>query len=558
MLKNTINAKLWMRNAQAICEELVNRSSLPCCDAAGKQRLMSKIKKTRISEMRFFSSLAAGLVTAIFSAVIVAGPAHSASTPVKLIEQPQAGTAADTADEHRVTDYYDGSHGVMARPLPRPDYLAALGGQNVDIEGPQRRPSLSELLPAATADIAQMVARETGNSISSVFNLTLSSGETLAKILKRAKFSNQDIAQVSQALSQKVNLRRLQVGTRFTAALDNDGRAVALQLHLGAAEQKDPAFNNVFIDHYVLRHDDVSENSRAVWHAIRAIRPVDIRTVHAGNEIDLSLYEAAKDVNIPVNVLDEFVRVMSFSVDFQREIQQGDQFELVFDNAIDRYTEKPLTAGKLQYAGIVLSGRKMGFYRFVHPNGKEGWYDRNGESAVRTLMRTPVNGARFSSGYGMRRHPVTGYSAMHKGIDFAVPKGTPVLAAGSGHIEMAGWNGGYGRYIRIRHNSTYKTAYAHLSRIAASVRAGRAVQQGEVIGYVGSTGRSTGPHLHYEILVNNRQLNPLTVKLPSGEGLPAELKDSFLAQVKHIESKMRSSVTPLYAGISVQQAALTR
>jgi len=250
--------------------------------------------------------------------------------------------------------------------------------------------------------------------------------------------------------------------------------------------------------------------------------------------------------------------VMSFSVDFQREVQSGDQFELIYDSAIDKLTGERLSTDSLEYAGIVLSGKKMGFYRFVHPNGKEGWYDRNGESAVRTLMRTPVNGARLSSGFGMRRHPVTGYSAMHKGLDFAVPKGTPVLAAGTGHIEFAGWNGSYGKYIRIRHNSTYKTAYAHLSGLAAGIRNGYQVQQGEVIGYVGSTGRSTGPHLHYEILVNNRKLNPLTVKLPTGQGVPADLMASFNAQVKSVESKMRDSITPRYAGVSLQQASLSR
>ena len=173
-------------------------------------------------------------------------------------------------------------------------------------------------------------------------------------------------------------------------------------------------------------------------------------------------------------------------------------------------------------------------------------------------MRTPVNGARLSSTYGMRRHPVTGFNAMHKGIDFAVPTGTPILAAGSGHIEMAGWNGSYGKYVRIRHNSTYKTAYAHLSRVAPGMRRGKTIQQGEVIGYVGSTGRSTGPHLHYEILVNNRQVNPLTVQLPAGDGVPEALKDSFSEQVRLIEQQMSDSLTPDYAGVTLQQAALTR
>ena len=459
---------------------------------------------------------------------------------------------------HEVTDAFDGNNGRLALPRTRPDYLATLGGIAVAIETPTTRPDIIDILPQATADIEQMVRREAGQRISKIFDLTLSSGETLAKLLKKADFTNRDIASISKALTGRIDLRRLQIGTRFTAALDPQGQAVALQVHLPRNSQNQGAFKKVYLDHYVIRHDGLADPEIQGWQSIRAIRPVELRSVHAGNEISLSLYDAAQQVQIPLKTLDEFVRVMSFSVDFQREVQNGDQFELVYDTAIDKLTGKRLSSDSLQYAGIVLSGKKMGFYRFVHPNGKEGWYDRNGESAVRTLMRTPVNGARISSGFGMRRHPVTGYNAMHRGLDFAVPTGTPILAAGTGHIEYAGWNGNYGRYIRIRHNATYKTAYAHLSRLASGIRNGRQVQQGEVIGYVGSTGRSTGPHLHYEILVNNRRLNPLTVKLPTGEGVPDDLMPAFKAQIEKIENKMRDSATPLYAGISLQQASLSR
>lgn len=481
-----------------------------------------------------------------------------APAPISSISDNTASASAPALLQHQVMDAYDGNNGRLALPRTRPDYLATLGGITVAIETPTARPSITDILPQATANIEQMVRREAGQRISKIFDLNLSSGETLAKLLKKAEFTNSDIASISQALSGRIDLRRLQIGTRFTAALDPQGQAVALQVHLPRSDQKQGAFKNVYLDHYVIRHNGLADPDIQGWQSIRAIRPVELRSVHAGNEISLSLYDAAQHVQIPIKVLDEFVRVMSFSVDFQREVQNGDQFELIYDTAIDKLTGKLLSSDSLQYAGIVLSGKKMGFYRFVHPDGKEGWYDRNGESAVRTLMRTPVNGARMSSGFGMRRHPVTGYNAMHRGLDFAVPTGTPVLAAGTGHIEYAGWNGNYGRYIRIRHNATYKTAYAHLSRMARGIRNGRLVQQGEVIGYVGSTGRSTGPHLHYEILVNNRRLNPLTVKLPSGEGVPDDLMPAFKSQIKRIERKMRDSATPLYAGISLQQASLSR
>ena len=523
----------------------------------------------RISAGRAFGVLLIGAST-LFSAPLLPTTslaANSASVTIKASDRASDSGAlaneAASADTfigamHTVSDAFDGNDGRLILPRSRPDYVSTLGGVAVTIKGPAMRPSMADMLPAATANIAQMVLREAGKQTSEVFDLTLSSGETLAKILKRAKFSNQDIASVSQALTGKVDLRRLQIGTRFTAALDVEGQPVALQLHLPRDVQKQGAFKNVYLDHYVIRHDEHADAQIKGWQSLRAIRPVELRSVHAGNQIDLSLYEAAKQVRIPLKVLDEFVRVMSFSVDFQREVQAGDQFELVYDTAMDKLTGEMLSTDSLQYAGIVLSGKKMGFYRFVHPNGREGWYDRNGESAVRTLMRTPVNGARMSSGFGMRKHPITGYNAMHRGLDFAVPTGTPILAAGTGHIEYVGWNGNYGRYIRIRHNATYKTAYAHLSRFAGGMRNGRAVQQGEIIGYVGSTGRSTGPHLHYEILVNNRRLNPLTVKLPTGDAVPEELMSAFKSQVKSVETKMRDSVTPLYAGISLQQALLSR
>lgn len=504
----------------------------------------------------FFIAAPAFLAPAVLAAN--SASVKLAPAPISAIGDNIASANKPALPQHDVMDAFDGNNGRLALPRTRPDYLATLGGVRVAIETPTARPGIADILPQATANIEQMVRREAGQRISKIFDLTLSSGETLAKLLKKADFTNSDIASISKALSGRIDLRRLQIGTRFTAALDPQGQAVALQVHLPRNSQKQGAFKNIYLDHYVIRHDGLADPELQGWQSIRAIRPVELRSVHAGNEISLSLYDAAQQVQIPIKVLDEFVRVMSFSVDFQREVQNGDQFELIYDTAIDKLTGKLLSSDSLQYAGIVLSGKKMGFYRFVHPNGKEGWYDRNGESAVRTLMRTPVNGARISSGFGMRRHPVTGYNAMHRGLDFAVPTGTPILAAGTGHIEYAGWNGNYGRYIRIRHNATYKTAYAHLSRLASGIRNGRLVQQGEIIGYVGSTGRSTGPHLHYEILVNNRRLNPLTVKLPSGEGVPDDLMPAFKAQIDRVERKMRDSATPLYAGISLQQASLSR
>lgn len=525
----------------------------------------------RISELRnvaafksskFISKMwpNASVVTLLYATMLsVPFAVHAATATVELTTHPstlQFQKKDKTQIAHSVVDPLDGSNGEAPLPTARPDYASIWDGRIVGVAGPVARPDVLDMWPESTKDLADMVRRQTGQTVQSEQKLTLSAGDTLAKILLKAKFTNQDVAYVSEALSRHLNLRRLQIGTEFTAGLDEDKRAIALKVSLPTNQHTSSKIGNIFLDHYVLR--DNPEEAELGWRTIKAVRPVERTAVHAGNEIDLSLYEAAREVNVPLDAFEKFIRVMSFSVDFQRDIQRGDQFELVYEKISDRLTGDVLSSGKLNYAGIILSGKRMGYYRFTHPDGQIGWYDRNGKSAVRTLMRTPVNGARLSSRYGMRRHPVTGFNAMHRGIDFAVPTGTPILAAGSGSVEAAGWNGNYGKYVRIRHNSTYKTAYAHMSRIARGVSKGRKITQGEVIGYVGSTGRSTGPHLHYEIMVNNRQVNPLTVQLPAGKSVPVVQMDAFYAQVKIIERQMKDSLTPDYAGVTLQQAALGR
>ena len=248
------------------------------------------------------------------------------------------------------------------------------------------------------------------------------------------------------------------------------------------------------------------------------------------------------------DVFNTFVQVLGFSVDFQREVRKGDEFEVLFESSKDIISGKTVTGSRLHYISMTLSGDKIEFFHHDHQDGGSGWYDEGGNSAARTLMRTPVNGARLSSGYGQRKHPVLGYSKMHRGIDFAASIGTPIMAAGSGVIEYAGRNGSYGNYVRIRHNSTYKTAYAHLSKVKTGISPGTRVSQGEIIGYVGNTGRSTGPHLHYEILVNNRQVNPLTVRLPAGKSMPEEERLYFDRTVNSISDELTARGILRFAG----------
>jgi murein DD-endopeptidase MepM/ murein hydrolase activator NlpD len=227
------------------------------------------------------------------------------------------------------------------------------------------------------------------------------------------------------------------------------------------------------------------------------------------------------------------IRIFSFDVDFQREVRRGDGFEVLYHQAFDvNGAAVPIT--EIVFASMTLSKTPRPYYRYTPASGVTDYFDRRGQSVKKTLMRTPVDGARLSSGFGRRKHPILGYTKLHRGADFAAPTGTPIMAAGDGVVVSLGRNGHYGKYIQIRHNSTYSTAYAHMSAYRRGLKRGSRVRQGQTIGYVGSTGRSTGPHLHYEVLVNGKQRNPLGLKLPSGE----QLRGKDLANFKLIRDEI--------------------
>ena len=415
----------------------------------------------------------------------------------------------------------------MSLPLPKPDLALIYPAEPVDIEIPLPRPDLAAILPRATRTVTEMFQQQTGGVTGDEATWRLKSGEGLATLLQRAGFKRADAAAAIDAVIGRASLRALPVGLEVRAARDG----FAFTTRNGR-------------DLYAIR--DPEEG----WIAFTAIRPVERYLAYAQGVIDDSIYRAASANNIPDPALAEYIRVMGFSVDFQREIRSGDAFELLYEQQIDQITGD-IIATDLHYAGLMLSGTQLGYYRYDHDGSRVGWYDREGQSAARTLIRTPISGARLSSSYGMRRHPISGYNSMHRGVDFAAPTGTPIIAAGSGVITEAGWYGSYGRYIRIRHNSTYDTAYAHMSRIARGIRPGARVEQGQIIGYVGSTGRSTGPHLHYEILVNNRKVNPLTVSLPTGERIPPELIGGFRTKVELVEAEMLATGNLRFAAMDL-------
>ncbi len=273
---------------------------------------------------------------------------------------------------------------------------------------------------------------------------------------------------------------------------------------------------------------DVSLTDEGGYEANEVERQLEREVVQASGQIDSSLFVAASEAGIPARVLAELIRIFSFDVDFQRDIWQGDKFELMYEQFRGENGEV-VHQGEIHYAKLTLRDTETPLYRYKTTAGNLDYFNAKGNSVRKTLMRTPVDGARLSSRFGKRKHPILGYTRMHSGVDFAAPRGTPIYAAGNGTIVQAGRNGGYGNYIRIRHNGTFQTAYAHLSKFARKARKGARVKQGQVIGYVGTTGRSTGPHLHYEVLRNGRQINPRSVRIPSGEKLKgAELK-KFIA-----------------------------
>jgi len=349
-------------------------------------------------------------------------------------------------------------------------------------------------------------------------------GDTLFVALKKAGSKPNDAESAIAAFRTLHNPRNLQIGQKLSVTLvspQDKLKTKSLTLKkflLTVAPDKDIQVKRELDKSFV-----ATQISRELIRKLETSRGI----------IQTSLYDAATDAGLPINILMEMVQIFSFDVDFQRDIQKGDQFEVLYENLMNKQGET-VALSPVLFAQLNLSGQPIHLYRYKPRKGLVDYFDEKGQSARKALMRTPISGARLSSGYGMRKHPILGYNKMHRGLDFAAPSGTPIFAAGDGKVEKAGRNGAYGNYIRIRHNSTYKTAYAHLKKFARGVRAGKRVRQGQTIGYVGSTGRSTGPHLHYEIIANGRQINPRKLKLPTGQKLKGKELELFLDQKRKI------------------------
>ena len=372
----------------------------------------------------------------------------------------------------------------------------------------------------------------TGPKIKTV---SVNKGDTLMKVLTRAGAAPQESHKAISALSAVFDPRRLRIGQDVTLQFTEDTPED------GTVREDGFKLQSVSLNEDVDREVSAVRLNEKSFEAKETIISLEKKMAHAGGTIENSLFLSASQTGLPTRVILDLIRIFSYDVDFQREIQQGDRFEVFFERFVDA-NGRALKEGNIQWASMTLSGTTHSLYRFKTSDDKVvDYYDQKGQSVRETLMRTPIDGARLTSSFGKRKHPILGYTKMHRGADFGATRGTPIMAAGNGSVEMAGRNGAYGNYVRIRHTGTYKTAYAHMKGFAKGIRKGARVKQGQIIGYVGTTGRSTGPHLHYEVHKNGKQINPMSVKLPAGR----KLKGNILAQFKSNIEKVNSEVASL-------------
>ena len=334
-------------------------------------------------------------------------------------------------------------------------------------------------------------------------------GETFDSILNQYLIDKKEIQSLKKKLSEKTNLNNLNTDQKIYLTIDQSDNKIKKFIFQISNKEK------------IL----LSKNKEDNFKQEVILTKLDKRILYKENIILQSLFKSATDKRIPANTIIELARIYGFQVDFQRDIRKKDRFQIMYEIFVDD-NGKTIETGNILFANLILSGEDNSLYYF-DKEGSVGHYDKNGKSVQKALMKTPINGARLSSPFGMRKHPIDGFNKMHRGTDFAAPMGTPIMASGSGTIKKAGWCGGGGNCVVIKHNSTYETIYAHMSKFAKGIKRGIRVKQGQTIGYVGSTGKSTGPHLHYEVIINGKRVNSQKLKLPSGKVLKGEERKIF-------------------------------
>ncbi len=359
------------------------------------------------------------------------------------------------------------------------------------------------------------------NSPYKEYSYSVQKNDTIDKVLRKFAVDNNDIKNITAEIAKK--------------KLSN----IFVDTEIKIVTKKENSNNKIVSFFYPV--DEITsvevKRNKDAFIVSKNILKLNRQEVVLSNIIKNNLYSSALEVGIEPNIIVEFANIFGFEVDFQRDIRRGDKFEVSYERFVDEDGVVKNT-GKIIYASMFVNNKELALYNFKFKN-ESGYYDVDGTSVIKTLMKTPINGARLSSSFGFRRHPILGFNKLHQGTDFAAKTGTPIMASGSGVISMAQKYKGYGNYVKIRHNSTYETAYAHMSKYGRGIRKGVRVNQGQIIGYVGSTGLSTGPHLHYEVIANGKRINSQRLKLPTGKALDNEARNKF--EVERIKIDVRLS-----------------
>jgi len=380
--------------------------------------------------------------------------------------------------------------------------------------------------------------------------ISVGRGETLMQVLTDAGVAYSEAHQAVTAMQPIFSPRSLRAGQQIsltfmeqpaiTDDMLSEGKSPALKQLVALSLQPD-----------IERAIQVKRDDNGSFTGEEIHKVLTVGSVRASGTINSSLFVDGANAGVPARVIVEMIRMFSYSIDFQREIQPGDAFEVFFDRKYDE-TGQPVKEGQIAYASLTINKRSYKLWRFESKSGGWDYFDEKGNSMKKFLMKTPIDGARISSNFGQRRHPILGYSRMHSGVDFAAPTGTPIYAAGDGVVKVAGWQGSYGKFIELRHANNHNTAYAHLNGFAKGIKPGVRVRQGQVIGYVGTTGRSTGPHLHYEIRIAGKRVNPLTVKLATG----VKLSDKELTAFQEARSRVIAQMAQAPVLTKVAQATI--
>ena len=355
------------------------------------------------------------------------------------------------------------------------------------------------------------------------YKYIIENNDSIEKILNKFNIKNSEVSFITKKLKER-KLTNIYAGRELTIIVKNE------------LKSKKNILVNIFYPISNTLSIEIRKNQEK-FKIKENILQLYKKEIVVKNSIKNNLYKAAIDKKIEPNIIIEFARIYGFEIDFQRDIRKNDEFEIYYERFVDDNNVVRDT-GKILYASMKVNNREITLYNFKY-NNQSGYYDINGKSIVKSLMKTPINGARLSSSFGMRKHPILGFNKMHKGTDFAAASGTPIMASGSGTIIRSRWCGGGGNCIKIKHNSTYETIYAHMKSFAKGIKEGRKVKQGQIIGYVGSTGMSTGPHLHYEVVVNGKKVNSQKLNLPSGKILKGDERKDF--EIHRIKTDLKIS-----------------